>query len=194
MENKWNGKNALWTLLYLVFYLVGTAITCFMGAIHPIMFVCYQIIAGILLSGVVIKAFDRVKAPGVAALFGAGGILLFFLIGDASVWHCVPFLVIGIVAEVVRAVSKYNWTGDVISTAIMTFSTFGFYGQIWFNRDFTYTEAIEEMPAGYADTLMSCSPAWALPVVVILGVAASVLIVNLTARIFKLRAKTGLNK
>ena len=42
---------------------------------------------------------DRVKAPGVAALFGAGGILLFFLIGDASVWHCVPFLVIGIVAE-----------------------------------------------------------------------------------------------
>ena len=189
MENKWNGKNALWMLLFLVLYLAGTAITCFMGAIHPIMFVCYQIVAGILLSGVVIKAFDRMKAPGVAAVLALGGILLFFLIGDASVWHCVPFLVIGIMAEIVRAVSKYSWTGDVISTAIMTFSTFGFYGQIWFNRDFTYTEAIEEMPAGYADTLMNCSPTWVFPVVVILGIAASVLIANLTVRIFKLGTK-----
>lgn len=112
MGNKWNGKNALWTLLYLPLYLVGMAITCFLGGIHPIIFVCYQIIAGVMLSGVVIKELERVKAPGVAAIFGAGGILLVFLIGDASVWHCVPFLVIGIVAEIVRAISKYNWTGD----------------------------------------------------------------------------------
>ncbi len=68
MENKWNGKNALWMLLYLALYMAGTAITCFIGAVHPIMFVCYQIVAGILLSGVVIKAFDRVKSPGVAAV------------------------------------------------------------------------------------------------------------------------------
>ena len=189
MDNKWNGKNALWMLLYLVLYLAGTAITCFTGAIHPIMFVCYQIVAGFLLSGIIIKAFDRVKAPGAAAVFGAGGILLYFLIGDASVWHCVPFFVIGMIAEKVRATSKYNWTGDVISTVIMTFSTFGMYGQIWLNRDFTYTEAIEEMSAEYADTLMNCSPAWAFPVVIILGIAASVLVANITAGIFKLRTK-----
>ena len=189
MDNKWNGKNALWMLLYLVLYLAGTAITCFTGAIHPIMFVCYQIVAGFLLSGIIIKAFDRVKAPGAAAVFGAGGILLYFLIGDASVWHCVPFFVIGMIAEKVRATSKYNWTGDVISTVIMTFSTFGMYGQIWLNRDFTYTEAIEEMSAEYADTLMNCRPAWAFPVVIILGIAASVLVANITAGIFKLRTK-----
>lgn len=189
MENKWNGKNALWMLLYLALYLGGTAITCFTGAIHPVVFVCYQIVAGILLSGIVITAFDRVKAPGVAAVLALGGILLFFLIGDASVWHCVPFLVIGVIAEVVRAASKYNWAGDVISTVVMSFSTFGFYGQIWFNRDFTYEAAIEEMPAGYADTLMSCSPGWAFPVVVLLGIAASVLVANLTAKLFKLQKK-----
>ena len=51
-------------------------------------------------------------------------------------------------------------------TVIMTFSTFGFYGQIWLNRDFTYEAAIEEMPAGYGDTLMSLSPGWAFPVVI----------------------------
>ena len=182
---KWNGKNALWMLLYLVLYMVGTVITCVLGSVHPIMFVCYQITAGILLSGVVITAFDRIKAPGVAACFALGIVLVFIIINDLSVWHVVPLVVIGIAAESIRRITKYSWTGDVISTVIMSFSTFGFYGQIWLNREFTYSEAIEEMPAGYADTLMSCSPAWSFPVVLVIGVALSVLISNLAARIFK---------
>ena len=173
-------------LLYLVLYMVGTVITCVLGSVHPIMFVCYQITAGILLSGVVITAFDRIKAPGAAACLALGIVLVFIIINDVSVWHIVPLIVIGIVAEIIRLVAKYNWTGDVISTIIMTFSTFGFYGQIWLNRDFTYSESIEEMPAGYADTLMKCSPAWALPVVLIIGIMVSVLISSLTAKIFKL--------
>ena len=183
---KWNGKNLLWMLLYLVLYMVGTVITCVLGSVHPIMFVCYQITAGILLSGVVITAFDRIKAPGVAACLALGIVLVFIIINDVSVWHIVPLVVIGIVAEIIRLIAKYNWTGNVISTIIMTFSTFGFYGQIWLNRDFTYSESIEEMPAGYADTLMKCSPAWALPVVLIIGIMVSVLISSLTAKIFKL--------
>lgn len=182
---KWNGKNALWMLLYLMLYMVGTVITCVLGSVHPIMFVCYQITAGILLSGVVITAFDRIKAPGVAACLALGIVLVFIIINDLSVWHVVPLIVIGIFAEIVRGVSKYKWMGDVIATVIMTFSTFGFYGQIWLNRDFTYSEAIEEMPAGYADTLMNCSQAWSLPVVLIIGVVLSVLISNLTAKVFK---------
>lgn len=179
----WNGKNALWMLLYLVLYMVGTAVTCFMGAIHPIMFVCYQIVAGILLSGIVITAFQRIKASGVAACFSLGVIIIFVAMNDASAWHIVPLIVMGVLAEIIRLFTKCSWTGNVISTIVMTFSTFGFYGQIWFNREFTYSEAIREMPAGYADTLMNCSPAWSLPIVLIAGIALSVLISNLTARI-----------
>ena len=49
--------------------------------------------------------------------------------------------------------------------------------------------SIEEMSAGYADTLMTCSPVWAFPVVVVLGIAASIGIANLTAKLFKLKKK-----
>lgn len=188
---KWNGKNALRILLYLALYMAGTAITCFTGAIHPIVFVCYQITAGILLSGIVIKGFDQVKAPGVAAVFAAGVILIFVAIGDASVWHCIPLVVIAVIAETLRTVFGYTWMGDVIATVIMTFSTFGFYGQIWFNRAFTYEAAVEEMPTGYADTLMACSPTWALPVVIIIGIVLSVLVSNATAKLFKLEKTKG---
>ena len=183
---KWNKKNALKVLLYAVLYAAATAAVCVTGAITPVLFVCYQITAGILLSGIVITAFRKVQAPGVAACLGLCLILVFVLIGDAVPWHVIPVVVIAVLAEIVRAIFKYNWTGDVIGTAIMSFSTFGYYGQIWFNRDYTYQCAIEEMPAGYADALMAASPGWTLPVVVIVGVIASIVISNVTAKLFKL--------
>lgn len=65
-------------------------------------------------------------------------------------------------------------------------ASFGYYGQIWFNRAYTYQCAVEEMPAGYADGLMAASPAWALPVVIIIGIVLSVVITNITASLFKI--------
>ena len=98
----------------------------------------------------------------------------------------IPLIVIAVLAELVRAVMKYSWSGDVIATILMTFSSFGYYGQIWLNRTYTYDSAIEEMPAGYADGLMAVSPTWALPVVIIVGIVLSVVICNVTAKVFKL--------
>lgn len=183
---EWNLKNALWMLLYAVLYAVGTAIVCITGSITPVLFVCYQITAGFLLSGLIFYAFRKVKAPGVAASLGLALILLLVIIGDAVPWHVIPVIVIVLLSEIIRLITKYGFFGDIISTVIMTFSSFGYYGQIWFNRDYTYSCAIEEMPAGYADGLMSASPWWSLIVVLIVGVALSVLISNLTAKIFKI--------
>ena len=86
----------------------------------------------------------------------------------------------------VRGAAKYNRVGDVIGTAIMSFSTFGYYGQIWFNRTYTYECAVEEMPPGYADGLMAVSPVWAFPVVIVIGIILSVVVSNITANIFKI--------
>ena len=179
-------KSVFRVLLYAVLYAVVTALVCITGSIHPVFFVCYQITAGILLSGIIITAFRKAKAPGVAVCLLFGLLLLLLLIQDAVAWHVIPLIVITVLAELIRAAFKYSWTGDVIATILMTFSSFGYYGQIWFNRTYTYECAIEEMPAGYADTLMALSPTWLLPVVIIVGVLLSVLISNLTAKLFNL--------
>ena len=105
---------------------------------------------------------------------------------DAAAWHVIPVVVIAVLAEVIRAISKYNRVGSVIAVVIMTFSSFGYYGQIWFNRDYTYECAVEEMPAGYAEGLMAASPMWSLIAVIIAGAVLSVVISNVTAEIFKL--------
>ena len=184
--NKWNKKNALWMLLYAVLYAVASAVVCFTGAIHPVLFVCYQITAGILLSGIIIKGFSGIKAPGAAACFSLAMILLLLVIQDAVAWHVIPLIIIAVLAEAIRGATGYSWTGDVISTAVMSFSTFGYYGQIWFNRAYTYECAVEEMPTGYADGLMAVSPAWTLPVVIIIGIVLSVVVSNITAKLFKI--------
>ncbi len=182
MNNKWNRKNALWMLLYAVLYAIVTAVVCVTGSIHPIFFVCYQITAGLLLSPIVIRAFRRVQAPGAAVCLFLGMLLLLLIINDAVMWHVVPLIVITALAEAVRGVTSYSRFGDIAGTVLMTFSSFGYYGQIWFNRAYTYECAIEEMPAGYGDTLMSVSPAWAFPVVVIVGMIVSVWIANISMK------------
>lgn len=178
MNNKWNFKNALWMLLYAVLYAIVTAVVCVTGSIHPVFFVCYQITAGLLLPPIVILAFRKVQAPGAAVCLFLGILLLLLIIRDAVMWHVVPLIVITVLAEAVRGLTKYSWSGDAAAAVLMSFSSFGYYGQIWFNRAYTYECAVEKMPAGYGDTLMSVSPAWAFPVVVAAGIIVSVLIIN----------------
>ena len=60
-EDKWNMKNALRMLLYAVLYVVMSFIVCVLGSVNPIFFVCYQITAGLLVTGVAAKAFDRIR-------------------------------------------------------------------------------------------------------------------------------------
>ncbi len=184
-ENKWSKKNALWMVMYVVMYVVMSVIVCVLGSIHPFLFVCYQITAGLLVTGVAAKAFDQIKAFGAAVCLSLGMLFTFFAIQDANMWHCIPVIFIAILAECVRLMFKYNSTGNMIAAVIMAFSTFGYYGQIWFNRDYTYECAVEEMPNGYAETLMSCSPAWAFPVVIIVGIVISVVTYYITKKLLK---------
>ena len=93
-------------------------------------------------------------------------------------WHVVPLIVITVLTEAVRGMTNYSWSGDVAGTVLMSLSSFGYYGQIWFYRAYTYECAVEEIPACYVDTLMSVSPAWTFPVVVIIGILVSVWIAN----------------
>lgn len=88
-------------------------------------------------------------------------------------------------AEIVRVICRYRALGNLLASVIMSFSPFGYYGQIWFNRDYTYECAVEEMPAGYADALMLCSPPRALRVVVITGIMISIVMYRIAEKLFR---------
>ena len=96
-------KIVLRLLLYAARYAVMTALVCITGSIHPVFFVCYQITAGLLLSGIIITAFRRIHVPGAAACLSLGLLSLLLLIRDAALWHVIPLVVIAVLAESVRA-------------------------------------------------------------------------------------------
>lgn len=75
---------------------------------------------------------------------------------------------LNVIAEGARALFGYDSKkGLGISAFIMSFSTFAWAFPIWFMHDFTISEAVKEMPAGYAETLDAVSPMWTLPVVLL---------------------------
>ena len=95
-------RKILSLLLYAALYAAVTALVCVTGAIHPVFFVCYQITAGILLSGTVMTAFRRMKGPGIAACMFLGLLFLLIMIQDASAWHVIPLIAVTAAAEVIR--------------------------------------------------------------------------------------------
>ena len=82
-------------------------------------------------------------------------------------------------------ICKYRAPGNMIASIIMSFSSFGYYGQIWFNRNYTYECAVEEMPAGYADALMRYSPAWTFPVVIVVGIMLAAVMYRISSKLFR---------
>ena len=105
---KQKNKSKLSMLLYTVIYVAASVIVCVLGAVHPILFVCYQIVAGVLVTGAAAKAFDRLRYPGAAAFLSLGMLLTFVVIRDANIWHCLPVIIIAILAELVRYCGKYE--------------------------------------------------------------------------------------
>jgi hypothetical protein len=89
--------------------------------------------------------------------------------------------------NLLNQICHYKAPGNLIASIMMSFSSFGYYGQIWFNRDYTYECAAEEMPAGYADSLMQCSPAWAFPAVIIAGIVLSAVMYGIAAKLFRFK-------
>lgn len=57
---------------------------------------------------------------------------------------------------------------------------------IWLMRDFTYSETLAEMPAGYGDVLMKVSPMWTFPATLIATEAIAVFTANISRKLLKI--------
>ena len=182
----WNKRNTLRVLLFAVIYVLANFAILNMGAIHPVLFVLYTCISAILLPGLYLAGASRIKGPGVAAVYG-GLMLLLIIVADLSWYKVADLLVMIVVAELLRRAFGYDsWKGLKWSSVAMCFSNFGYSMCIWLMRDFTYSEAVEEMPAGYADTLMKVSPAWTLPVTLIATVVIALICAEISRKLLKL--------
>ena len=186
MFRDWTKGNTLRILLLAVLYVAANILILNMGAIHPVMFVLYTCISAILLPGLYLAGASQVRGPGVAALYG-GMMLLVVIAVDLSWYKVMELSVMILLAEFLRRLFGYeSWNGLQWSAIVMCFSNFGYSMCIWLMRDFTYHEALAEMPEGYADTLMRVSPAWTFPTTLLLTVVLALISANICKRLLQL--------
>lgn len=179
-------KKFLRVLLFSLVYLAVNLAILNTGAIHPMMFVLYTTVSAVLLPGIYLAGAGRVKAPGVAVIYG-GIMLIVVIFADPSWYKVTELLVMIILAELIRYLCVYDkWAGLLLSSVVMCFSNFGYSMCIWLMSDFTYSEAIAEMPTGYADKLMEVSPMWIFPVTLIATIAIAVITANISKKLLKI--------
>lgn len=186
MLKDWSKKKLLRVLLFALIYFVVNFAILNIGSIHPILFVLYTTISAVFLPGLYLAGASKVKAPGVAAIYG-GVMLLVIIIVDCSWYKITELLAMIVLAELLRLIFGYeSWTGLLLSSIVMSFSNFGYSMCIWLMRDFTYSEALEEMPTGYAEKLMEVSPMWTFPVTLAATVLVAVITANISKKLLKI--------
>lgn len=186
MFKDWTTKKFLRVLLFSLVYLAVNLAILNTGATHPVMFVLYTTVSAVLLPEIYLAGASRVKAPGVAVIYG-GIMLVVVIFADPSWYKVTELLVMITLAELIQYLCGYDkWAGLLLSSVVMCFSNFGYSMCIWLMRDFTYSEAITEMPAGYADKLMEVSPMWTFPVTLIATIVIAVITANISKKLLKI--------
>ena len=186
MFRDWTKANTLRIFLFAVAYVAVNILILTMGAIHPVMFVLYTCISAVLLPGLYLAGASRISGPGAAAVYG-GLMLLVVTAVDAAWYKVVELFVMLLLAEFLRRLLGYeSWNGLKWSAVVMCFSNFGYSMCIWLMRDFTYHEALAEMPEGYADTLMRVSPLWVFPATLFMTIILALISASISKRLLNL--------
>ena len=154
MKKEWNKNNIIKVLLWTLAYAALSILVMELGSIHPVFFVLYPVVSAIILPIPYLMAAKRVKAFGVPTVMTLVFALIVFAVGEMASYRWFVFIPMILLAEGARALFGYDSKkGLGISAFIMSFSTFAWAFPIWFMHDFTISEAVKEMPAGYAETL-----------------------------------------
>lgn len=191
MFRDWTKENIRRAALFAALYLAANLLILNLGAVHPVMFVLYTCVSAIFLPGLYLAGAARLRGPGAAALYG-GIMLLTVLAVDISWYKVAELSAMILLAELIRYLCGYeSRNGLQWSAVVMSFSNFGYSMCIWLMRDFTYHEALAEMPEGYADTLMRVSPLWTFPATLLLTVILALISANISGKLLKLNSNGG---
>lgn len=174
-KKKLNAKDLINIGIFTVIYFVMFFITGMLGYI-PIFAVIIPFVLGILGSIPFTLFLAKTGKFGAVTIMGTLVSVLCFLLGQS--WISIPFGVIfGFLADLVFKAGGYKrWNYIVAGYCVFTEWVIGSMLPMWIMRD-TFFEAYRNNGGTeqYIDAVMNLTANWMLPVVVLLGVAGSVI-------------------
>ena len=173
-------------VIYLALFILGAA----SGSFHPACYAYAGTILPLLFGFVYLYVAAKMQCFGAAAVLN-GFVLIIGLIAGEGNWAMVIILVVltGI-TELVRGLCGYHTLKGVRWSFIpFAFSFYAYSAHWWTNTAESLEEAVEEMPAGYADKMASViSNIPVLIVALILVIPAAILGIWIAGKVMKKQA------
>ncbi|MCR5538949.1 MAG: MptD family putative ECF transporter S component [Lachnospiraceae bacterium] len=174
-------------VVYLGLFLLGAS----SGAIHPACFAYAGTVLAFCFAFVYFFVAANMRCFGAAALLNVFVLVLGLLAGEGNPPLIIGLLVLAALAEIVRKANGYDTRRGVRRSFIpLAFSFWAFSAHWWTDTAGSLAEAVEEMPAGYADKMAGVIANTPLLVVMlILTAVVAVLAIRLAERAMKRTAE-----
>lgn len=176
-------KVLLMAVAYLATFILGAS----SGIIHP---ACYAYIGAVLplvFAFIYLYTCSIIRGFGAAAVLNGFVLVLFLIVGEADTPYIIGTVILTALAEILRKVCGYDTIKGVRWSFIpLAFSFFAYAAHWWTDTEGALAAAVEEMPAGYDQLMLTVvHNIPILIVVLILTIPAAILAMRLAERILK---------
>ncbi len=137
-------------VIYTALYVLGSS--C--GLIHPACYAYVGTVMPLLFSFVYLYAAFNLRAFGAAAVLNGVALIISLIAGEGNPALIIGMIILVLLAELIRKMSGYETLNGVRRSFIpFAFSFYAYSAHWWTNTEESLAEAVEEMPAGYADKM-----------------------------------------
>ena len=162
---------AVSAVIYLLLYILGAA----SGAIHPACFAYAGTVLPLLFAFLYLYTAANMKCFGAATVLNGFVLVLALIAGEGNTALIVMMLALTVIAEVLRALLKYDTLKGVLWSFVpFAFSFYAYTFHWWTETADSLEEAVEIMPAGYADKMavvIGNTPALVIALILVIPVA-----------------------
>lgn len=185
-----NKKSVISIVVAAVIYPVLFVLASTCGLIHPACYAYAGTFLPLLMGFVYLLVCANMQCFGAAAVLNGFLLILALIAGEGNPAFIVILIIITVLSELLRKLNGYDTLKGVrISFISFAFSFYAYSAHWWTNTADSLAEAVEEMPAGYADKMASViSNIPLLIVMLLLTVPIAVLAMRIAEKALKKQA------
>ncbi len=174
-------------LLAAIIYLALFVLASSCGLIHPACYAYAGTIAPLFFAFVYLFSAAKLQSFGTAAILNGFVLIVGLLMGEGNAAMIIFLIVLTTLSEIIRKMNGYHLLKGVRRSFIpFAFSFYAYSAHWWTNTETSLAEALEEMPAGYADKMANViSNTPILIVMLVLTVPVAVLAMRLAEKILR---------
>ncbi len=186
-DKKLKGKDLITIGIFSAIYFVINFAFMLMGGIHPVLWMLMPGFIAVLAGIPFMLMAAKVQKPGAVFLMGFITALIYFSTGQFTLVILISMASSCILAEVIRAVTKYNsYKGNSVAYVIFSLGMVGSPLPIWlFKADFLAQITEQGMPSDYVAAVEALSSNTMLMVLFVAPIIGGIIGAFIARRLFK---------